>query len=38
MCRAYFTEYMIIAVINSVDAGRTVIDVCREASIESPQV
>lgn len=29
----YFTEHQIIAVIKSVEAGRTVKDVCREAGI-----
>lgn len=33
MRKARFTEYQIIAVIKSVEAGRTVKDVCREASI-----
>lgn len=33
MRKARFTEYQIIAVIKSVEAGRTVKDVCREADI-----
>ncbi|EEV6153744.1 transposase [Escherichia coli] len=33
MRKARFTEHQIIAVIKSVEAGRTVKDVCREASI-----
>ncbi len=33
MHKARFTEYQIIAVIKSVEAGRTVKDVCREAGI-----
>lgn len=33
MRKARFTEYQIIAVIKSVEAGRTVKDVCREAGI-----
>ena len=32
MRKARFTEHQIIAVIKSVEAGRTVKDVCREAS------
>ena len=31
--KALFTEHQIIAVLKSVEAGRTVIDVCREADI-----
>lgn len=31
--KARFTEHQIIAVLKSVEAGRTVKDVCREASI-----
>lgn len=33
MRKARFNEYQIIAVIKSVEAGRTVKDVCREAGI-----
>lgn len=33
MRKARFTEHQIIAVIKSVEAGRTVKDVCREAAI-----
>ncbi|EHV81455.1 transposase family protein [Escherichia coli DEC7C] len=33
MRKARFTEHQIIAVIKSVEAGRTVKDVCREACI-----
>lgn len=33
MRKARFTEYQIIAVIKSVEAGRTVKDVCRETGI-----
>ncbi|ASG90650.1 hypothetical protein DUC20_24170 [Salmonella enterica subsp. salamae] len=33
MRKARFTEHQIIAVIKSVEAGRTVKDVCREADI-----
>ena len=33
MRKARFTEHQIIAVIKSVEAGRTVKDVCREARI-----
>ncbi|MCQ8801053.1 transposase, partial [Escherichia coli] len=33
MRKAHFTEHQIIAVIKSVEAGRTVKDVCREAGI-----
>ena len=33
MRKASFTEHQIIAVIKSVEAGRTVKDVCREAGI-----
>ncbi|CAI1811032.1 Transposase [Serratia marcescens] len=33
MRKARFTEHQIIAVLKSVEAGRTVKDVCREASI-----
>lgn len=33
MRRARFTEHQIIAVLKSVEAGRTVKDVCREAGI-----
>jgi putative transposase len=33
MRKARFTKYQIIAVIKSVEAGRTVKDVCREAGI-----
>ncbi len=33
MCKARFTEHQIIAVLKSVQAGRTVKDVCREARI-----
>jgi putative transposase len=33
MCKARFTEHQIIAVLKSVEAGRTVEDVCREAGI-----
>ncbi|WP_250376559.1 transposase, partial [Escherichia coli] len=33
MRKARFTEHQIIAVIKSVEAGRTVKDVCREAGI-----
>lgn len=33
MRKARFTEHQIIAVIKSVESGRTVKDVCREASI-----
>lgn len=33
MRKARFTEHLIIAVIKSVEAGRTVKDVCREANI-----
>ena len=37
MRKARFTEHQIIAVIKSVEAGRTVKDVCREARIsEAP--
>lgn len=33
MRKARFTEHQIIAVLKSVEAGRTVKDVCREAAI-----
>ncbi|KHT23409.1 transposase [Pectobacterium carotovorum subsp. carotovorum] len=33
LCAARFTEHQIIAVLKSVEAGRTVKDVCREAGI-----
>ncbi|MXF14217.1 transposase, partial [Escherichia coli] len=33
MCKARFTEHQIIAVIKSVEAGRTVKDICHEAGI-----
>lgn len=33
MGKARFTEHQIIAVVKSVEAGRTVKDVCREAGI-----
>ncbi|VEA69615.1 Transposase [Serratia rubidaea] len=33
MRKAHFTEHQIIAVIKSVEAGRTVKDVCREVGI-----
>ncbi|EEQ2459588.1 TPA: transposase [Escherichia coli] len=33
MRKARFTEHQIIAVIKSVEAGRTVKDVCRKAAI-----
>lgn len=33
MRKARFTEHQIIAVIKSVESGRTVKDVCREAGI-----
>ncbi|OIY23925.1 transposase [Citrobacter freundii] len=33
MRKARFTEHQIIAVIKSVESGRTVQDVCREAGI-----
>lgn len=33
MRKARFTEHQIIAVINSIEAGRTVKDVCRDAGI-----
>ena len=33
MRKAWFTEHQIIAVLKSVEAGRTVKDVCREAAI-----
>ena len=33
MPKARFTEYQIIAVLKSVETGRTVKDVCREAGI-----
>ncbi|CAD5360614.1 Low calcium response locus protein S (plasmid) [Enterobacter cancerogenus] len=33
MHKARFTEHQIIAVLKSVEAGRTVKDVCREAAI-----
>ena len=33
MRKARFTEHQIISVIKSVEAGRTVKDVCREAGI-----
>ncbi len=33
MCKACFTEHQIIAVIKSVEPGRIVKDVCREAGI-----
>lgn len=33
MRKAHFTEHQIIAVIKSVEAGRTVKDVCQEAGI-----
>ncbi|EMG9490601.1 IS3 family transposase [Serratia marcescens] len=33
MCKARFTEHQIITVLKSVEAGRTVKDVCREAGI-----
>ncbi|AKP34607.1 transposase [Yersinia aleksiciae] len=32
MCKIRFTEHQIIAVLKSVEAGRTVKDVCREAA------
>lgn len=33
MRKARFTEHQLIAVLKSVEAGRTVKDVCREAAI-----
>ena len=36
MRKACFTEHQIIAVIKSVEAVRTVKDVCREAGISAP--
>lgn len=36
MRKARFTEHQIIAVLKSVEAGRTVKDVCREADISAP--
>ena len=36
MRKARFTEHQIIAVLKSVEAGRTVKDVCREAGISEP--
>lgn len=33
MCKARFSELQSIAVLKSVEAGRTVKDVCREAAI-----
>lgn len=36
MRKARFTEHQIITVIKSVEAGRTVKDVCREAGILRP--
>ncbi len=33
MCKTQFTEHQIIAVLKSVEVGRTVKDVCREAGI-----
>ena len=36
MRKARFTEHQIIAVLKSVEAGRTVKDVCREADISVP--
>ncbi len=38
MRKARFTEHQIIAVIKSVEAGRTVKDVCREAGISEATV
>ncbi len=38
MRKARFTEHQIIAVIKSVEAGRTVKDVCREADIYPAQL
>ena len=38
MRKARFTEHQIIAVIKSVEAGRTVKDVCREAVTCSPLI
>lgn len=36
MRKARFTEHQIITVLKSVEAGRTVKDVCREAGITGP--
>lgn len=36
MRKTRFTEHQIIAVLKSVEAGRTVKDVCREAGISLP--
>ncbi|HAE78642.1 MAG TPA: hypothetical protein DCG73_12570 [Morganella sp. (in: Bacteria)] len=33
MCKARFTEHQIITILKSVEAGRTVKGVCREAGI-----
>lgn len=38
MRKARFTEHQIIAVLKSVEAGRTVKDVCREAAISKPAI
>lgn len=38
MRKARFTEHQIIAVLKSVEAGRTVKDVCREAAISEPAI
>lgn len=38
MRKARFTEHQIIAVIKSVEAGRTVKDVCREAGSLKPPI
>ncbi|ATC10082.1 hypothetical protein D9E92_22895 [Escherichia coli] len=36
MRKARFTEHEIVTVIKSVEAGRTVKDICREAGISEP--
>ena len=38
MRKARFTEHQIIAALNSVEAGRTVKDVCREAAISEASI
>ncbi|GKW13694.1 transposase [Pectobacterium sp. IFB5596] len=38
MRKARFTEHQIIAVLKSVEVGRTVKDVCREAGISECQL
>ncbi len=38
MRKVRFTEHQIIAVLKSVEAGRTVKDVCREALFQKPAI